>query len=172
MEPLSILSVAAAVVQFLDFASGILNDTKDIYKSSLGQVQSDIELSEISLHFSSLTHSISSRISKLMHDDESECALLDVEKDTIAIILRLCRDSKTINEELQGTLTELRVRKGVTKIQLATESFVKALKRVWSADKIQRLEDRLDAIRKQTTMAMLVLSWYDRARIAPPIRML
>ncbi|KAI3316769.1 hypothetical protein HD806DRAFT_541846 [Xylariaceae sp. AK1471] len=159
MEPLSILSVAAAVAQFLDFASGILIDTKETYKSSLGQVQSGVELLKISHDFSSLTHNISSKMSKLMQDGESEHTALEVEKDTIAILLRLCRDSKNINKELQGTLTELRVREGVTKIQLATESFVKVLKRVWSADKIQRLEDRLDETRKQTTMAMLVLSW-------------
>ncbi|KAI0425195.1 hypothetical protein F5Y09DRAFT_111754 [Xylaria sp. FL1042] len=158
MDPLSILSVAAAVAQFLDFATKIIVDTKEVYDSSLGQTQNDIELSKISHDFSSFTHDLSSKMSKLMQDDASENAALEVEKDTIATLLRLCGESKAINKEIQAILTELRVG-GTTKIRLAAKSFVAALRRVWSADRIQRLEHRLDENRKQVTMAMLVLSW-------------
>ncbi|KAI1132302.1 hypothetical protein F5Y10DRAFT_274898 [Nemania abortiva] len=158
MEPLSILSVAAAVAQFLDFASRVISDTKEAYESSLGQIQHDVELSKISRDFSSLTHTLSSKMSKLMRDDSSESTALEVEKDTLAILHGLCRESKAINKEIQATLTQLQI-KGTTRILLAAESFVVALRRVWTADKIQRLENRLDTNRKQVTMAMLVLSW-------------
>lgn len=159
MEPLSILSVAAAVVQFIDFASGIITDTKEAYGSSIGQTKNDIELANIARDFASLNYILSSRVAKLMQDDGSENAALEFEKDTIAILLRLCRESEAINTEIQATLTILRI-EGTTKIKLATESFVVSLRRVWSADKIQNLHDRLDENRKQVTMAMLVHSWY------------
>ncbi|KAI1356907.1 hypothetical protein F5Y01DRAFT_266170 [Xylaria sp. FL0043] len=158
MEPLSILSVAAAVAQFLDFATKIIVNTKEAYESSLGQAQNDIELSKISRDFSSLTKGLSSKMSKLTQGDASKNATLEIEKDTIATLLRLCHESKTINKEIQAILAELRVA-GTTRIRLAAESFAVALRRVWSADKIQRLEHRLDENRKQVTMAMLVLSW-------------
>ncbi|KAI1420686.1 hypothetical protein F5Y12DRAFT_788046 [Xylaria sp. FL1777] len=158
MDPLSILSVAAAVAQFLDFTTRIIGDTKEAYESSMGQIQHDIELSKISRDFSSLTHNLSSKMSKMMQDDASQNVALEVEKDTVVILLRLCRESKAINKDIQAILSELRVG-GTTKIRLATESFVVALRRVWSADKIRRLENRLDENRKQVTMAMLVVSW-------------
>ncbi|KAI0505287.1 hypothetical protein F5B22DRAFT_532208 [Xylaria bambusicola] len=158
MDPLTILSVAAAVAQFLDFASGIIVNTKEAYESSVGQSQNDIELSKIARDLSSLTHNLSSKMSKLMQDDNSENAVLEVEREAIDILLRLCRESKAINKEIQAILTKLRVQ-GTTKIRLAAESFVVALRRVWSADKIQHLEHRLDENRKQITMAMLVVSW-------------
>ncbi|KAI0100363.1 hypothetical protein GGR51DRAFT_564172 [Nemania sp. FL0031] len=158
MDPLSILSVAAAVAQFLDFASRVISDTKEAYESSLGQIQNDVELSKISRDFSSLTHTLSSKMSKLMRDGGSKDAALEVEKDTLTILHGLCRESKAINKDIQATITQLQL-KGTTKIQLAAESFVIALKRILSADKIQKLENRLDNNRKQITMAMLVLSW-------------
>ncbi|KAK5624423.1 hypothetical protein RRF57_000139 [Xylaria bambusicola] len=163
MDPLTILSVAAAVAQFLDFTSGIIVNTKEAYESSVGQIQNDIDLSKIAHDFSSLTHNLSSKMPKLMQEDNSDNTALKVEKDAIDILLRLCRESKAINKEIQAVLTKLRVQ-GTTKIRLAAESFVVALRRVWSTDKIQQLEHRLDENRKQITMAMLVVSWYVRGQ--------
>ncbi|KAJ8127299.1 hypothetical protein O1611_g6336 [Lasiodiplodia mahajangana] len=156
MDPLSIVSVAAAVAQFLDFASRVISNTKEAYKSSLGQ--NDVDLSKISRDFTSLADTLSSKMSKLIRDGGSENAALEVEKDTLTILDGLCREAEAINKEIQEILGQLQV-KGTTKIQLATDSLVVALKRIWSADKIQRLENRLDNNRKQVTMAMLVLSW-------------
>ena len=46
MEPLSALSVAAAVVQFVDFGSSLVSKSREIYKSSqgasIGQAESEI----------------------------------------------------------------------------------------------------------------------------------
>ncbi|KAI8624657.1 hypothetical protein F5Y19DRAFT_490763 [Xylariaceae sp. FL1651] len=161
MAPLSILSVAAAAVQFLDFASGILINTKEAYQSSLGQVQDDVELSKVSQDFFSFTNNILSKLSDLKQVEGSQQPVYSasgVEKDTITTLFRLCCEAEDINREIQDTLRQLQAR-GVNKIKLATESFAISLKRVWSADKVQKLENRLDRNRKQVTMAMLVLSW-------------
>ncbi|KAI1811645.1 hypothetical protein GGS20DRAFT_91208 [Poronia punctata] len=159
MEPLSILSVAAAVVQFLDFASGVLADTRETYKSHLDGSQSDIKLSKIASDFAIITHTASSKMAELVRQEDPDHPLKDYEKNTISILKGLCRDARDINRELQQTVRTLDERDNIRRIKLAAESFAAALKRAWSVDKIRKLEHRLDENRKQTTMAMLVLSW-------------
>jgi hypothetical protein len=163
MDPLSILSVAAAVAQFIDFTAGVLSDTRETYKSMLGGSQSDIKLSKVASDLSLLVYNLTSKMSEITREEDPDHPWLEYERNTIAILLGLCREAKDINRELQYTLRNLEERENIKKIRLAAESFAAALRRAWSADKIQQLEHRLDQNRKQTTMAMLVLSWYDRS---------
>ncbi|KAI0391121.1 hypothetical protein F5Y17DRAFT_24372 [Xylariaceae sp. FL0594] len=159
MDPLSILSVAAAVVQFLDFTAGVLSDTRETYKAVASGSDSEIKLSKVASDFSLLIHNLSSKMSELMREEDPDHPMPEYERSTIAVLAGLCREAKDINRELQGALRKLEERENIRKIRLAAESFVAALKRAWSAEKIQQLELRLDQNRKQTTMAMLVLSW-------------
>jgi len=162
MDPLSILSVAAAVAQFIDFAAGVLSDTRETYKAMLGGSQSEIKLSKVASDFSLLAHNLTYKMSEITREEDPDHPWPEYKRNTIAILHGLCQEAKDINRELQYTLRNLQERENITKIRLAAESFAAALRRAWSADRIQQLEHRLDQNRKQTTMAMLVLSWYGR----------
>ena len=86
----------------------------------------------------------------------SEGAIGEPSKEVFA---RLCRECKTISQELKTVLSKLEAH-GTTKVGLAAESFLVALKGIMSAKQIGQLKDRLQETRQQMMMAMLVLLWY------------
>ncbi|XXH02585.1 hypothetical protein Hte_008963 [Hypoxylon texense] len=164
MDPLSILSIAAAAVQFLDFGTRIFVDTRETYRSSLGQKQSNIELSIVANDIKSLASNIESKLSNLTHDDsipapeqqdDNPRQFGDATKD---VLIRLCRQAIEIGNELQLLLAKLQAN-GKTKLSLAASSFVTVLKGICSAEKVQDLQERLDRTQKQIMLETLVLTW-------------
>jgi hypothetical protein len=64
MDPLSALSVAAAVVQFVDFGTRVLSDARHIYESSSGQTSMNLELSTVANDLSRLIDDMESNVEK------------------------------------------------------------------------------------------------------------
>lgn len=150
MDPLSALSVAAAVVQFVDYGTRILTDAREIYKSSWGQTPKNLELSTVAIDLSQLSDEVDSRSSRLS---------LEKGRESEEVFLRLCRECKEISDDLQGSLTKLQAR-GTNRLELTASSLFVALKGVWSAKKVEKLKERLNQVRQQMMMAVLVFLWY------------
>lgn len=55
MDPLSALSVAAAVVQFVDYGTRLVSKTRELYKSTQGALTTNIELEAASKRVQYLT---------------------------------------------------------------------------------------------------------------------
>jgi hypothetical protein len=108
MEPLSALSIAAAVVQFADFGFRLIKSAHELYKSPSGQRLEYIELSTVSQDLSHLANAVKT---KQRENDGS----------AINPFLRLCDQCESTNSELQDMLNKLRAR-GSTKISLAVDS--------------------------------------------------
>lgn len=73
-------------------------------------------------------------------------------------LIRLCRESQDIAGEMNSALLSLQA-KGTSKLGQAKSSVIVALKAMWSKDKLAKLEQRLQQIRSEMTMAMLVVLW-------------
>lgn len=73
--------------------------------------------------------------------------------------LRLCRECKAVNKEFQPALLKLQAR-GRNKLDLAASSVAKAIKTIWSSDKISEMQERLNQVRQQMIMAVLMFLWY------------
>ncbi|KAI0172494.1 hypothetical protein GGR52DRAFT_409525 [Hypoxylon sp. FL1284] len=164
MDPLSILSVAAAAVQFLDFGSRVLVDTRETYRSSLGRKQNNIELSTVANDIRRLMSDVESKLSgftfqhdeaALRHTDGDSRQRGNATKDTL---IRLCHQAEGIGSELQVMLDKLQAR-GKTSLGLAASSFITVLKGICSDEKIQDLKKRLDETQKQIMMEIMVLTW-------------
>ena len=143
MEPLSALSVAAAAIQFADFGSRLLKNALQIYSSPSNQTAQSIQLSTVS-------HDLTTLI------DDLELKLLESQNvgQLNETFLRLCRECKETNTELQAILDKLQAR-GSNQISLAASSLLVAFKQVAAADEVDRLTNRLDQIRQQIMVALL-----------------
>jgi hypothetical protein len=97
MDPLSVLSVAAAVVQFADFGFRLVKSVHDLYKSSSGQKAEHIELSVVSQDLSRLAASV-------------EAKFEENTGPSAQVFLSLCRECASTNDELQEILSKLEAR--------------------------------------------------------------
>ena len=150
MDPLSGLSVAAAVVQFVDFGTRLLKGTHQVYNSSSGQSAEVIELS-----------AISTDLTQLLQDAESKLRAkpLDGSQSSEDTFHGLCRKCEATKDAIQKVISRLQAR-GHSKISVAASSFSVALKRVLSSHELEALIERLDRIRQQAMMAVLCLLLY------------
>jgi hypothetical protein len=64
MDPLSALSIAASVVQFVDFGRHILSDSYEIYRSQSGELAKEVDLKIISKDLTDLVTQIKGRLRK------------------------------------------------------------------------------------------------------------
>ena len=142
MEPLTALSVASNVVQFIDFASKVINLTVNVYRAKPeGKLGELYYLDKIRDNFRTynnmLKHSLRQRRSADLSSTESE-------------LIRICEDCEGINKKLLFTLTRL---KGYE--NELWSSFLGALKTVWSESEIKSLRQALDGHRQQMTLHLL-----------------
>ena len=156
MDPLSALSVAAAVVQFVDFGTRVLSDARHIYESSSGQTPVNLELSTVTDDLSRLSGDVESKAEKAKLQNTAGSDSLN---DSEEIFLRLCRECKEISGELQRSLKKLQASR-VNKIDLAVKSVLLSVKGMMAEKDIKTLKDRLGQIREQMKMAVLVFLWY------------
>jgi hypothetical protein len=68
MEPLSALGIAAAGVQFIDFATRLLSDTVETYKSASGQTERVTSLKQVTKDLGALTSRLEEKASGLRKD--------------------------------------------------------------------------------------------------------
>jgi len=156
MDPLSAFSVAAAVVQFVDFGTRVLSDARHIYQSSSGQTSVNLELSTVADDLSRLIDDVESKAEKAKPQNTAGSNGLN---DSEEIFLRLCRECKEISGKLQHSLEKLRA-SGANKIDLAVKSVLLSVKGVMAENDIETLKDRLSQIREQMKFAVLVFLWY------------
>ncbi|KAF2656648.1 hypothetical protein K491DRAFT_370353 [Lophiostoma macrostomum CBS 122681] len=140
MDPLSILAVATSVVQFLDFAGGLLGETAKIYKSAEGFSDERADLHRVTKELIRLKGSLECPIqakAASVHEDDLQS---------------LCAECNRAAQELIQTLESIRDR-GSSRWR----SCLSALKSVWNENQIESLRKRLDAYRQQMGLSILVI---------------
>ncbi|KAI0167621.1 hypothetical protein BJ166DRAFT_238645 [Pestalotiopsis sp. NC0098] len=131
------LAVAAAVIQFVDFTSGIVSKTISIHSSAAGLAVDQEELETITRSLSDSSDEIreslgESRLGRRLNRNER-----DLEK--IAV------DCQGVADELLEVLDKLSSKGPKTKWR----SFRQALRSTWNEGKVRSLEQRLDRFRQQ-----------------------
>jgi hypothetical protein len=144
MDPLSALSIAGTVVQFVDFGLNVVSKGRRIYRSGDGTLSEyhDLEILTNDL----LTLQAKLRCSLPSHAPDKKSSPDDVALET------LC----TTSDDLAGTLLEkLNMAKAQGRCR-AWKSFRQALKSVWSKRAIDEMLERLIVIRDQLQFRVLV----------------
>jgi hypothetical protein len=131
LDPLTALSVAGTVVQFVDFSCKLLSHAYEIHESTSGITSVNKELERVTSNLSEQLVKLSRPLSV---DGVSGCLTADE-----ARLEMLCSECGDIGREL---LQKLRRLKGKGK-RNAWESFSKAIQAAWNKNEIDALVQRL-----------------------------
>lgn len=154
MDPLSALSVAGTVIQFVDFGHTLLKDSIQLYESSRGALKAHEELELIS---GDLQCVISKLRGSFPEKQVGLASSLTGEDDFNDNLEKICDKAAKIAAELLEKLNGLRVKNGKHR---TWESVKAAVKAAWSKDEIQSLNKRLSLLRKSLQSgSMHLLGW-------------
>ncbi|PMD58378.1 uncharacterized protein K444DRAFT_563688, partial [Hyaloscypha bicolor E] len=149
MDPLSALSVAAAVIQFVDYGAGIVSKGTQLYKSVDGALGENIELETASIRLQQLSSGVQGSLSQARRDStQGSPTQVDQDLETI------CKECVTVSKELVDKLETLKV-PGDHRYK-KWKSFRQALKSVWSKEKIEAIAKRLYSLRAELNTHVVV----------------
>ncbi|KAN0110089.1 hypothetical protein V8E51_006476 [Hyaloscypha variabilis] len=166
MDPLSALSIAASVVQFVDFGKHLLSASYELYRSPDGVTAKEVELSTISKDMAHLVARIKDNVETTAsgdgHNTAADHQLLEISKECELILA-----------EFKGALDALErpklqiVGRGTTqkpKLKMAQGAILKALTSVWNGSEIDRKIGRLGRLKSRLITATLFCLWDDSKR--------
>ena len=139
MDPLTALSLAGTIVQFVDFGRKLLSTTQELYHSTVGSldVNQTLELVTADLH---------SLIAKFKHSFRNDVgALTEVEQAEEETFHAICDEATKIARELIRRLEKLRVKN--TKHR-KWESILSAVKSAWSKEDVDSFNQLLASLQK------------------------
>ncbi|KAG4418327.1 hypothetical protein IFR04_008536 [Cadophora malorum] len=139
MDPLTALSVAGTIVQFVDFGTKLLTHATELYQSSRGTLRSNDEIELVTTDLRGL-------ITKLRQPCHSERDIELSSDDVLqqATFQKLCDEATKLAEELVERLDKLKVRNGKNKIW---HSLKQAIEAVWSEKEMAEIRKRLLSFR-------------------------
>ena len=142
MEALAAVSLASSVVQFADFVGKILSKGYQFHKSLDGRIEENVQLQAISEGLGRLSNGLSKSSARISPTSREEKALQ-------AAALECC----DIAEELKAAVVQLNIFGEST----IWKSFRHALKSQWSKDKIEAILKRLQQVRDDLVVHLLVV---------------
>lgn len=147
MDPLSALSIATSVVQFVDYGTRLLSKARELHISAHGALTENIELEAASERLRTLTM-------PLQHVARDEA------------LKHICTSCMAVSKELIMKLDNLKVPNGYKNKKW--KSFRQAFKSVVSKGKIEEIKGRLHSLRMELNTHVLL----DLRLVSPPIWLL
>jgi N-terminal domain on NACHT_NTPase and P-loop NTPases len=148
LDPLSALSVASAVVQFIDFAKVLIEKGYEFYNSADGALAEHNELRLIAGKLDTLTQGLD----RSWKSFDVDSPLLR-EEEGLKLVVRDCRKAA---RELSKALEELQL----TNDRGLWKSFRQALKTIWSKEDIDSKMRTLQMAQDQMALHLLVVVGY------------
>lgn len=164
MDPMTVLSIAAAVVQFVDFSTSLLSGAREVYKSASGQPQDVVKLTTLVEDLSQFSKSIQEASDKAKSTQKSyDC----IEEN----LSRICAGCLQTCTEIQAAVSNLgRVKSSKSAVRnpifgrhiearRGFQSIEIALKNLASSKQLHAWQDQLRQVREQMMMALLNVLW-------------
>lgn len=145
IDPLSALSVATAILQFVEFGYKIVSHGRSLYKLTEGATAENKSLEEVNIDLASYTDKLDKSL------DANGVSLSDKDKD----LEKLRKECHKLALELQTTLEKLKVKDHDTGVRRGWNSLRKAIKGVQSESKISDMAARLDTYRQEIGLRLL-----------------
>lgn len=147
LDPIATLSLAATIVQFVDFGSKVISTATELHHSSEGALANNLELSTIISDLSSISNDFSVRSSgQGMHSyNKDELALVD-----------LASQCEELSDKLLHDLDGLNIKKAHTKWASAFQAMLS----LWKEAYISEILKRLDGFRNQLVLRLVALLAY------------
>jgi hypothetical protein len=126
MEALTLIGLIGNIIGFVDFGSKVVTKSIELCQSGAGALEENVSIENAAKHLVDLSD-------KLKGTGNTGDILLS----------RLCASCNSTAQELIAALDKLRVEGKTTK----WKSIRKALKSIWTKEKIQEIEQRISRIR-------------------------
>lgn len=136
MEALVVVGLVSNIIQIVDVSSKLLLSSKEIYRSSSGVLTEYADIETAATHLVSLNNKIKDSISAT-----SDNALK-----------RLCESCSSTTDELFAALNMVKVEDKNSK----WKSIRKALRSIWTKEKITALEERLARLREEVNLHLIL----------------
>lgn len=130
MDPVAALGLAGNIVQFIGFSCRVLQDTKNLYKSTTGASAENDVLEVIYRDFIDLDNALTAP------------SALGAIPASIRSLASMCKE---VAAELLGILDKIRVREPRQK----WKSLIQALRSVWKKEQIEELLKRIERLRNE-----------------------
>lgn len=141
LDPLTAIGLASAIVQFVDFGSKLISETKELSHSVDGSSTQNEERQAVTEDLRELCKNLSS--------SQSRAPSAKPSTDELAL-LELSGSCKVVADELVAVLEKLRVKSAHEK----WGSFKMALKGAMKKEKIESIRVRLDRIQSQLQLRL------------------
>lgn len=141
IDPLSALSLASAIVQFIDFGIRIISQTQEIYQSKYGVNQENVTIGQITQDIRDLTKDVRKNV------NVRQAQTYDIK------LIRLADSCEREADALLLIVNGLKVPPGASH----WTSFKKAIKDARQKGTVQKLETRLEKLQKQVNSRILFL---------------
>jgi hypothetical protein len=141
LDPLSAASLAAAILQFVDFGSKIIVSGYETYRSTQGATEENVDLEYLTQKLYKFQDQLSTSSSKLVHSDQE--------------LQKLAQKCSYIAGDLLVLLDSLKVKeKGLVR---TWEALRQSCRLVWKKDEIAKKEKLLDSITGQVNSRLLYM---------------
>lgn len=145
LDPFTALSVASSVVQFVDFGTKLISKGKEFYQSADGVLSDHAEQAAISSRLAELSKGLSNWI-PISAAGKKFSPVEEALRETALECMQFADD-------FTGAIDELRV----TGNHRKWKSFRQALKSVWKKEGIEERLVKLDRLRQQVVIHLLVV---------------
>lgn len=148
LDPLTAISLASAIVQFVDFGSKVIDGASEIYRSVDGALKENVDLEESTNKINQLNDKIllpkAASGDVISEDDTKLTELASTAKEVAGELLNLLQSFKSVR------------RSGYHK---KWESFRKAVsvQTPWNKEKIQRLERKLNGLQEDISRRLVIM---------------
>jgi hypothetical protein len=144
MDPVSALSVAASVIQFVDYGTRVISKARELYTSADGALSANSKIEEATTRLQALSGSLKA-------DEGLQIAPLD---ETDTALDKICKECSEVSQELVEMMEKLKLPKSCKNKKW--ESFRRTLKGVWEKEKTKEVVDRLARLRSELDTHVLV----------------
>jgi hypothetical protein len=143
MEPLSALTVACAVIQFVEFGSKLVGTGLEVYKSTNGAPEEVVEIEALAAHAEQLSKKLAFSM---------QTPVLDTGAQGEAKLRELASRSEKLANEIVTILSRIRGQPNKTWPAVRT-----AVQLKWNEGKIKNLQARLDAVKSEILLQLLCM---------------
>ena len=148
ISPVDALSLAAAVLQFVEFGSKLVVEGYGMYKSKKGATEQNLHIESVAAELNSICEELS-----LIPDPEPTNA-----NSNVTAIVELANNSQSLARELLDLLDELKEKS--TGPFRTWETIRKSIKNSNASNRISALQKKLSQIKKELDLRLLALIRY------------
>jgi hypothetical protein len=155
LDPLTALSLAGTIVQFIDFGKKLLSQGTELYKSTNGKLTVDEEVGLVIADLGAVIGKIRRR--DILNPADVSGAFSEDDQRQQDAFEAICDEAAKVAQELLAKIQKLTIK---SPKRSKWEAFYQIVRRAWSKDEIDGLLDRLSTLKQALETRVLFALLY------------